>query len=194
MQSDAKRRFFIALIPPQALQDQANQIKQYVADRYHSRAAQKSPPHITLQAPFEWSVNDYPQLEQQLTTFAAQQDPIALTLDGFAAFPPRVIFIDVERSPALLTLQSALTGWLEDTLGIVDRRAKGRDFAPHLTVAFRDLTKPNFKLAWQEFQGRSLHFEWVARDLTLLIHDGQCWQIYQNFSFNRPPLKISQDR
>jgi len=162
------------------MQEQANEIKQYFADRYSSKGAQKSPPHITLQPPFEWQLDDLPNLEQHLLTFAATQSPIAITLDGFAAFPPRVIFIDVQRSPELLTLQAALTAFLESNLGISDRH-KGRPFTPHMTVAFRDLTKPNFKLAWQEFQGRSLHYEWTAADLTLLIHDGQRWQIHQHF-------------
>jgi 2'-5' RNA ligase len=47
-------RFFIALLPPQMIQDYANQIKQYFAEQYTSQGAQKSPPHITLQPPFVW--------------------------------------------------------------------------------------------------------------------------------------------
>jgi len=30
-------------------------------------------------------------------------------------------------------------------------------FSPHMTVAFRDLTRQNFKAAWPEFQQRQLH-------------------------------------
>lgn len=192
MTDAAVSRFFIALLPPQVMQDQANEIKQYFADRYASRGAQNSPPHITLQPPFEWQMNELPQLEQALQDFGIQQAPIPITLDGFAAFPPRVIFIDVPRSPGLLTLQAELTAFLESHLGIIDQRAKGREFTPHLTVAFRDLTKANFKLAWQEFQERSLHFEWVAAELNLLIHSGRCWQIHQRFSMASPSSAVSQ--
>lgn len=177
------QRFFIALLPPPKIQADANAIKQEFADRYESRAAQKSPPHITLQAPFERPLDELSQLEQQLFDFAAQQDPISITLDGFAPFPPRVIFIQVQRSPELLALQVQLAVWLEERLNLVDPRSAGRSFQPHMTVAFRDLTKQNFHLAWQEFQGRSFHCEWVATHLTLLVHTGQQWVVHQSFPF-----------
>jgi 2'-5' RNA ligase len=186
MGADVRQRLFVALIPPQPIQEYANEIKQQFADRYASRAAQKSPPHVTLQPPFEWSLSDLPQLEQQLGAFAATQVAIAIGLHGFAAFPPRVIYIDVERSPELLALQQGLAVWLQETLGIIDGRAAGRSFKPHMTVAFRDLTKQNFHLAWSEFQGRSLQLEWMATELSLLKHDGQRWQVHQNF-----PLAIA---
>jgi 2'-5' RNA ligase len=176
--NSAQRRFFIAFLPPQAMQDQAKEIQRYFAARYQSQAAQKSPPHITLQAPFEWQMADLPKLEQHLQDFAARQNPIAITLEGFAAFPPRVIFIDVQRSPALVNLQAELAAFLAQTCGIVDG-ASQRAFVPHLTVAFRDLTEQNFQRAWAEFQGRSLHYSWEAIDLTLLIHDGHQWIVHQ---------------
>jgi hypothetical protein len=37
-----------------------------------------------------------------------------------------------------------------------------------MTVAFRDLTKQNFKLAWQQFQPRELYFQFTSAELTLI--------------------------
>lgn len=179
-----KKRFFIALLPSREIQDYANEIKQYFSDRYNSRAAQKSPPHITLQPPFEWPTEDLPRLEQHLSTFALAQSPFSVTLQDFAAFPPRVIYINVLKTAELLHLQQALMTYLEANLGIVDPKAKTRPFAPHMTVAFRDLTRQNFKAAWPEFQARSLNFSWLASSLTLLIHNGQRWTICQEFPFS----------
>lgn len=176
-------RFFVALLPPQDIQDYANQIKQYFADNYASRHAQKSPPHITLQPPFEWANNHVSVLETSLREFASQQQSIPVTLNGFAAFAPRVIYIDVVRSPELLSLQANLATYMETNLQIVDQVGKKRPFAPHMTVAFRDLTKQNFQAAWPEFAHRQLHFEFSANKLTLLIHDGRCWQIQSEFDF-----------
>ncbi|MTJ07719.1 2'-5' RNA ligase family protein [Anabaena sp. UHCC 0204] len=122
-------RFFIALLPPQHIQEYANSIKQYFADKYASRSAQKSPPHITLQPPFEWPDNAV------------------------------------------------------SNLGIIDQVSKTSPFVPHLTVAFRDLTKQNFRTAWPEFVQRQLHFEYTATHLTLLIHNGKCWNIKSKFAF-----------
>lgn len=182
-----KKRFFIALLPPREMQDDVNEIKQYVSDRYNSRAAQKSPPHITLQPPFEWPTEDLARLQQSLITFALPQSPFPVTLQNFAAFPPRVIYIDVLKTEALLALQQALMSFLENNLAIVDPSAKTRPFAPHMTVAFRDLTRQNFKLAWPDFQARSLYFEWMVSSLTLLIHNGQRWTVCQEFPFNQTP-------
>lgn len=174
-------RFFIALLPPTDVQDYANQVKQHFADRYHSKAAQKSPPHITLQPPFTWNTEARPVLEQRLSEFASYQSTVPVTLDGFAAFPPRVIFINVQKTPELLTLQQELTQFMQQTLNIEDARTGNRPFSPHLTVAFRDLTKPHFKAAWQEFQPQSVFFEFVVLHLTLLIHDGTRWNIDSQF-------------
>ncbi|MCC5627622.1 2'-5' RNA ligase family protein [Nostoc sphaeroides] len=176
-------RFFVALLPPQDIQDYANQIKQYFADRYDSSSALKSPPHITLQPPFEWADDNKTVLEASLKEFARGQQPVAITLKGFDAFAPRVIYIDVVRSQELLTLQANLMAYAESNLEIVDKVSKTRPFAPHITVAFRDLTKQNFRDAFSEFKKRQLHFEFTADKLTLLLHDGKRWNIKSEFAF-----------
>ncbi len=159
-------------------------MKQVFADRYNSWAALRSPPHITLQPPFEWET-EVAALTQSLAEFASQQAPIAVNLSGFGAFVPRVVYVNVEKTPALLAVQAALTAYMETRWRIVDLRSKTRPFAPHMTVGFRDLTKSNFKLAWAEFQHRSLTFEFVAAHLTLLRHDGKRWQTYAAFNFSQ---------
>lgn len=176
-------RFFIALLPSQDIQNHANQIKQYFADKYASDHAQKSPPHVTLQPPFEWVDSNVSILETSLREFASKQNSVPITLSGFAAFPPRVIYIDVVKTPELLTLQADLMAYAESNLGIVDEVGKKRPFAPHITVAFRDLTKQNFKAAWPEFENRQFDFEFTADKLALLIHDGRRWNIKSEFAF-----------
>ncbi|WP_250123774.1 2'-5' RNA ligase family protein [Chroococcidiopsis sp. CCMEE 29] len=176
--------FFIALLPPPDIQTYANQIKQHFADRYASRAAQKSPPHITLQPPFKWSNEALPILKQCLSQFVMNRVPVPVTLQGFAAFPPRVIYINVLKTEELLTLQAELMADLEAKLGIVDPVSKTRPFAPHVTVAFKDLTKQNFRAAWAEFQQQQLEFEFTATDLTLLVHDGRQWNVSAEFPFS----------
>ncbi|MHC5832720.1 MAG: 2'-5' RNA ligase family protein, partial [Nostoc sp.] len=94
--------------------------------------ALKSPPHITLQPPFEWADANLPQLEASLKEFATRQQPVAITLRGFDAFPPRVIYINVVISQELLTLQADLMAYIESNLGIVDKVSKTRPFAPHI--------------------------------------------------------------
>ncbi|MEG4811084.1 2'-5' RNA ligase family protein [Microcoleus sp. F8-D3] len=191
--SPSKQRFFIALVPPDDIQQHITEIKLYFAEHYNSRSALNSPPHITLQPPFEWLAADVPKLEESLNQFSANRLSIPVTLSGFAAFAPRVIYVDVVKSPELVEIHSYLMSYLQANLGIVDRVSQNRPFVPHMTVAFRDLTKDNFQTAWLEFAGRSLHFEFTASALTLLLHDGSRWNISNQFPFAaEPPTIINQ--
>lgn len=174
--------YFIALLPPQEIQDYANEVKQYFADNYDSKHAQKSPPHITLQPPFEWDSGKLADLEECLQKFVMGRNLIPIILDGYNAFVPRVIYIDVVQTPDLLTLQGDLMAYLENHLGIVDI-GKSRGFTPHMTVAFKDLKRNHFKAAWVEFENRELHFEFTAQKLTLLKHEDKKWNITKEFEF-----------
>jgi 2'-5' RNA ligase len=50
-----------------------------------------------------------------------------------------------------------------------------------MTVAFKDLTRQNFKAAWPEFEQRELQFEFAADNITLLQHDGKRWNVKSEF-------------
>jgi 2'-5' RNA ligase len=177
--------FFMALLPPQAIQDEVTRVKQHFADRYASRGALRSPPHITLQPPFIFDPDKISTLALALQQFATNFAPVTIQLAGFAAFPPRVIFINVLTTPALLTLQRSLADVLEKNLKIVDPQAKLRPFTPHLTVAFRDLTPPNFAQAWEEFRDRPYQADFAVDRLTLLRHDRHCWTVHADFPLRR---------
>ncbi len=93
--NSSKHRFFIAVLPPEDIQDYVTEVKQVFAERYNSRAALKSPPHITLQPPFERLTEELPKLSRVLSEFAGQQPPVPITLSGFGAFVPRVVYVNV---------------------------------------------------------------------------------------------------
>ncbi|MFB6275341.1 MAG: 2'-5' RNA ligase family protein [Halothece sp.] len=174
----------IALLPPQAVQDEANAIKDHFAKVYQSSHAQKSPPHITLQPPFKWAKDQIAQLKTTLKQFSHRQPAIPVTLSGFGAFPPRVIYIHVEKTPEILAVQKALMDHLEQQLDLVDSTAKSRPFVPHMTVAFKDLTKSNFRKAWPVYQDKPFNYEFTIHELTLLLHNGKRWEIEEGFPFH----------
>lgn len=178
----SKSLFFIALLPPTAIQQEVNLIKHYFSEVYNSKAALKSPPHITLQPPFYWEQDRLLELKTVLQEFAQKQASISIILRKFAAFPPRVIYIDVINSQELLLLQQELNYLLESALNIVDRAGRKRSFTPHMTVGFKDLTKANFYQAWSEFQVKSFNYQFTASKLTLLQHNGQSWSFNAEFT------------
>lgn len=179
-----ERLYFIALLPPQAIQDEVTSYKQHFAERYQSSHALKSPPHVTLQAPFKWHEDNQQVLEESLKTFADRFPPIPMILSGFDAFPPRVIYVNVIKTPELLSVQSELAAYLGSTLGIYDERSQGRPFSPHMTIAHKDLKKSQFKAGWKEYQNRPLFYQFSASHLTLLIHDRSQWNICAEYPFN----------
>jgi 2'-5' RNA ligase len=184
-------RFFIALVPPEPIQAYARTVQQDFWERYRSRKALNSPPHITLQPPFNWPETNIEPLLTSLKEFSQAWAEVAISLNGFAAFPPRVIYLDVVKSPELMALQTALMTFLETHLKIVDPHSRHRPFKPHLTVAFRDLKPAAFRKAWPEFQDQSVELAFIAQALTLLRHNGQRWEIYRQFDFGanhpKPP-------
>lgn len=180
----SKQLFFIAILPPLEIQRSANEVKHYFAEIYNSKAALKSPPHITLQSPFYWETDRLRELKTLLAEFTQQQAFIPIILDGFAVFEPRVIYIDVRKTPELLAVQKALMQQLELSLNIVHRASKTRPFTPHITVGFKDLTKANFYRAWDEFKDKSFDATFTASKLTLLKFNGKKWQIDAEFYLN----------
>lgn len=175
---------FIALLPPPTIQEEANTIKEHFATVYESSHAKKSPPHVTLQPPFKWEKDRLSELKATLKTFSSHQRPIPVTLSGFGAFPPRVIYIHVEKTPELLNIQNTLLTHLEQQLGLVDSVAKSRPFVPHMTVAFRDLSKSNFHQAWEVYKDQRFDYQFTVNELTLLLHNGKFWEIGETFTFS----------
>ena len=189
--SSKSELFFIALLPPADIQAEVTEIKQYFAQNYNSSHALKSPPHITLYPPFKWLTENLPTLEQALAEFAASYPPVGIFLDGFGKFAPRVIFVEPLKTTELMTVQADLTTYLESRLGLVDEKSKTRSFNPHMTVAFKDLKKQAFKAAWPEFRDRPFQVNFTADRLTLLIHNGQRWNVHREFSFRESPTSSS---
>ncbi|WP_298614361.1 2'-5' RNA ligase family protein [uncultured Thermosynechococcus sp.] len=174
-----RRHYFIALLPDAKIQEQVTRLKQYCCDRYQSQAALRSPPHVTLYPPFWWPDAGVGDLEQALEAFSHQAAPVELILDGFAAFPPRVIYIHVAPTPALKTLQADLVKAVAQPLNLPPTQR--HPFTPHMTIAFRDLTKENFHHAWADFQEQSFAARCWVSHLTLLVHNGRRWQIHREF-------------
>jgi 2'-5' RNA ligase len=175
-------QYFIAIVPPSPVYDDAIEQKQYFKDHYQSKASLNSPPHITLHMPFRWREDKEAELIEQLNHFASNIQPFTITLDNFSSFPPRVIFINVIKSPELEQLYLDLKRFCKRELNLFNADYKEQPFHPHLTLAFRDLKKPNYQRAWHEFEQKKYRADFPAKSITLLKHDGKTWQVFQDFA------------
>src|SRR5687768_5602400 len=115
---DNKKQYFIAFVPPAPVYEDALKLKQYFQDRYNSKAALNSPPHITLHMPFWWKQEKEDNLVIQLKRFTSTCQPLKICLDNFSSFPPRVIYIDVAESEALNDFQKSIHRFCKTELNI----------------------------------------------------------------------------
>ena len=185
MRKDSLKLYFIAIVPEEPVFSEVKAFKSEFKDRYNSKAALRSPPHITLHMPFKWNEEKEERLIKPLKQLAVEYQPFSLLLNDFGAFPPRVIYVNVDESKELDALQKdvkklAKTSWhIHPPKGGLDR-----PFRPHMTIAFRDLKKSSFHEAWPEFKERKYSTTFEVKDICLLKHNGKSWDVLE-----RIPLK-----
>ncbi|MEO9475421.1 MAG: 2'-5' RNA ligase family protein [Cyclobacteriaceae bacterium] len=176
-------RYFVALIPPEPYFTEALALKQEVRNRFNSKAALRSPPHITLQMPFRFKEKKETKIFEVLSSFTSHFRSSELIQEGFGFFEPRVVFINVEKSAELEHMQKALLRHLRKTLNIESSDYKNRGFHPHMTIAFRDLKKEAFYEAREYYASKVLNWSWMTTELALLKHNEKFWEILKTFPF-----------
>jgi 2'-5' RNA ligase len=177
-------RYFIAIIPPEPLYKEVQELKEYFRDRYNSRAALRSPPHITLHMPFEWKREKEGMLCEMLESFFRKISGFELKLLNFSCFAPKTIFVHVESCPELETLQKELERFCKSRLNLFHARYQDLPFHPHLTIAFRDMKKETFAQAWDEFVKKKFIREFNVTNVVLLKDNGRQWEPVCYFSLH----------
>ncbi len=178
---DKHQQYFLAIIPPDPTFDEVAKLKHYFREIYHSKAALNSPPHITLHMPFRWRIEKEKELTSAITGFTRQHNPFKICLDNFSSFEPRVIFINVINTVDLSKFQLELKRFCRRELNLLNSDYKDQAFHPHVTLAFRDLKKAAYHLAWEEFKNKEFKAEFMADKLTLLKHNGRHWEQFHHF-------------
>ena len=176
-----QKLYFIALVPPEPIFTEVEELRTYFSHHFESSAALKSPPHITLHMPFWLKAGKESLLIEQLEKITIDED-LNVVIDGFGSFPPKVIFLNVEPNQELLLLKRRIERALKIDLNIFNSEYKGKSFRPHLTLAFRDLKREQYRLAWKQFSTEKKQLNWYARCFFLLRHNGLSWDIYKEFN------------
>lgn len=168
--------YFIAILPNEEIKTDITAFKNHMAEKYFSRHALKSPPHITLIPPFKWDRTNEGKLTELLDEFSASQQQFSLQLENFDAFKPRVIFVDIVNNPDLESIHDKINANFQSVLGLENVK-RGKKFSPHMTIAFKDLKRKMFYKAWDEFKEKKYTAEFEVNRITLLHHNGKKWGI-----------------
>jgi 2'-5' RNA ligase len=174
--SKKPKQYFLAIIPPSPVYEEALELKNYFKQRYKSKASLNSPPHITLHMPFRWKEEKEQALIDTLNEFQSGLRSFEVQLMNFNSFPPRVIFIDVVENENLVALQKKLLRFCKKELNLFNADYKDQPFHPHLTLAFRDLKKSMYAEAWEEFNSKPFAASFIVAKFSLLKHNGKVWQ------------------
>ena len=178
-----KKKYFIAIVIPEPFQAELIAFKQLIKDTYNSKAALRSPAHITLHLPFEWKEEKEDGLINVLQQFSSKED-FVIELLNFSCFELRVIFIDVVKNELLTKLQDNLVNYAKRNLRLFNQSYDIRGFHPHVTIAFRDLKKQVFNEAYTYFKTQHYTASFKATSFCLLKHTGKEWQVYKEFSLS----------
>lgn len=175
-----KKLYMIAITLPDDLNGRILLIKQKIANDYHSKHALRLPAHITLQKPFHYI--DESLLIESLSAFKTSLKPFEIRLEGFGAFAPRVVYVAVVEDRYLKDLYNLLQKWLVSKARFEHQWLSQTQFIPHITVAYRDLTKANFNAAWRWYNGRGFKAGFIVNTIDLWRHNGKHWDIIHKFN------------
>lgn len=181
-QKTDERLYFVALVPPENIFREVEEIKKDLSTKYNTKASLRSPPHITLHMPFKFSEGREQAIFDALEK-VKMIGPLDLELKDFGSFPPRVLYIRVRPTEALRLLHDRVTETLKKNLHVMKDTPRDKGFTPHMTVAFRDLRPAMFKEAWSVLQSRDIEYRWKAFSFFLLKHNGSNWDIFKEFPF-----------
>lgn len=175
-------KYFIAIVPPEPLLKEIQDIKKIIFENYQTKGALRSPGHITLHMPFSWEKEKENKLISCLEAFDFKEE-FSISLKSFSCFEPRVVFINVKQEILLFELQKKLVQHVKMNLQLFNQSDDMRGFHPHITIAFRDLKKPVFYKIWQEFQHKSFEHNFNCHSVFLLKHTDHQWELYREFKF-----------
>lgn len=161
----SRRRFLVALVPPEELSDQLRAVRRLVDGPRRERIV----PHVTLVPPFNTRDDSLSELRGVLRSVASATRPFDLRLGPAASFAPKNATLhlavggDAESLAELRALRERVrTG----PMGRPDRHP----FVPHLTLR-RGVDDTVAHVAADVMSG---HLEWTADRVHLLeqVHDG----------------------
>jgi 2'-5' RNA ligase len=176
------QKYFIAIVPPEPLLTQIRAIKQHIFETHQTKGALRSPAHITLHMPFSWEEDKEEKLIHTLQGFQFTE-AFDICLYGFSCFEPRVVFIDVKANEQLFRLQKDMVRHAKSKLSLFNQAESMRGFHPHVTVAFRDLKKPQFYKVWADYKDKAFGASFNCESVCLLKLVEQRWEVYREFKF-----------
>jgi len=170
------KMYFIAIVAPEEVNATVLKWKQLMKERFDCAVALRSPAHITLIPPFWLDENEEHELKNAIGNFSQSCAGFEVSLKNFAAFQPRVIYVDVLPNQQLQSIHARLEEFLAAKRQFPISKGE-RPLHPHVTIATRDLHKKAFQEAWEIFREKMYETSWIASGISILKHDQKKWEV-----------------
>lgn len=171
----SQQLYFLALIPPPEIEAEVNHFKSIASQKFGSSHALKSPAHITLIPPFWWQEARLEHIVVVLQQQLIRSKQFEIELNGFACFKPRVIYIDVMPNSDLSRQHLLLKELFKRQWSLEPERRT--HYRPHMTVAFKDLSKSSFFRAWDYFRSQDYRRRFTVDSIYILVHLYGRWSV-----------------
>ena len=174
------KKYFIAIVPPDSVFEKIELLKRDLLKQHGLKGALRSPAHITLHRPFEYNPDKEPALIETLSKFTFDRK-FKIELINYNCFQPRVIYVNVIKTPELNDLHLKLSGYCRRQLNLFNETDDMRGFQPHITIASRDLKKQLFYKLWDSFRTNKYEDQFVFNGICLLRKDIN-WEIIKKIA------------
>lgn len=173
--------YFIALIPPDDIEQDLHQIKLDLNQRFQYKAALKSPAHITLIPPFSWPNHSSLEIIDHFIQFKSPIEKLSITIDGFDRFGTQVIYAKPKVDDDIFTLQNCILQYFTPILK--DKMKYKYNFNPHFTVANRDVKAEEISQILEELANKNYLKQTIIDKIALLKHNGTKWKTASEIYF-----------
>ncbi|GGB85888.1 2'-5' RNA ligase family protein [Dyadobacter sediminis] len=180
-------RYLIAVIPPEEINEQIRRFQYDMAERFQSSKALRNIPHITLKAPFQVAEEEHSRVLKWFKQLYTDVLPFTTELDGFGNFAASarpVMYVKPVQSPALSRLQKQIIQQFASAFPTIKVSHTEKEFSPHITIAYRDLTPAFFTNAWTVYESRPFQASFPVSEFHLMQHDENQWKTIYKYSLN----------
>ncbi|RYD68897.1 MAG: 2'-5' RNA ligase family protein, partial [Sphingobacteriales bacterium] len=142
--------YLTAILPPQELSEEIDEIRKELSEKYQVFAALKPPVHITLYRPLDIESKQESHLIKLLKPVGHLHKPFTQELENFDSFNNKTLFVHCVKQPLLNSLQKDISAVMyKNNIDVPDVKSNNR-FHPHITIAYRDVKPETFIPLWDE--------------------------------------------
>jgi 2'-5' RNA ligase len=150
-------RFWVGVILPKKISNEMLKIQKKISEKYetHHDLESKIGPHFTIIYQENVNEKDFKKIEKVVKEISKKTEPFKAEIKGIRRFyKNRVIYAKVAKSKELNNLHKKLSYKLRKFGKIRLLRL----FTPHITLAYKDITKENYREAFKEFRNKKIFY------------------------------------